>query len=629
MFKKQLSVTLALALAVSLSLASGAVALNYTGRQGNQATFETLEETRASSPSAVATLETNNGRTFKSHPVLDGYPRGTTYVYRSANLFGGRAAARLNTNLLVFAEKSFASKEAALAYLKELGLIAIIDKAIGSVVLVTPADPKAGFGPADQKSYYALQTAMLAQKACEGTAKPATCYSDAEYFGGYGYLYVIGIDAGATFFNNYIASTFDYASRIAGALLINSRIDEIREVASPLPAFLVNAAEAVQAKYRAANGTDAVKGDAATTTYFNQALPLQQVVVSNDANIAAAAVIRKAYDEMFIRSMRIPVVKQGLYSAGTPFQGYGFDQAPYALVDRNPIVDGMTPDGISMVMHQEERFASLKNKAGEYLQTWFEYIPKEVLDKKVPNGTVPLVVANHGGGDDPRLYVDECGWLSLIGKERFIMVAAEKQGITDIVGDALAQLAAYMIKTYPAIDASRVYAAGYSMGGAATMALATGHPQLLAAATNMSGTYDIPAEYEAQFAKIDLPLMFTTSSYDNLRIDWNTGNFTEIPQVMLNKVLKFNEMGQITFDFAKYPMVGFKGDTWSRVTNQDGYDTYTWFLYKQGVPMVGVSYTKDLVHALYPDFAKTGWNYMKHFSRNLKTGEVVYSKYVK
>jgi hypothetical protein len=45
--------------------------------------------------------------------------------------------------------------------------------------------------------------------------------------------------------------------------------------------------------------------------------------------------------------------------------------------------------------------------------------------------------------------------------------------------------------------------------------------------------------------------------------------------------------------------------------------------------MVGVSYTKDLVHALYPDFAKTGWNYMKHFSRNLKTGEVIYSQHVK
>ncbi len=80
-------------------------ALNYSGSQKNQATFETLEEARTSGPKAVATLEGNGGRQFKSHPVLDGYPAGTTFIYRSANLYGGRAAARLNTDILVFVEK--------------------------------------------------------------------------------------------------------------------------------------------------------------------------------------------------------------------------------------------------------------------------------------------------------------------------------------------------------------------------------------------------------------------------------------------------------------------------------------------------------------------------------------------
>ena len=54
----------------------GAFALNYSGSQKNQATFETLEEARVNGPVAVATLDGNNGRTFKSHPVLDGYPEG-------------------------------------------------------------------------------------------------------------------------------------------------------------------------------------------------------------------------------------------------------------------------------------------------------------------------------------------------------------------------------------------------------------------------------------------------------------------------------------------------------------------------------------------------------------------------
>ena len=70
MSKKPSSLKLALALA-AMVLRSVAFALNYTGSQTNQATFETLEEARTNGPAAVATLEGNRGRTFKSHPVLD------------------------------------------------------------------------------------------------------------------------------------------------------------------------------------------------------------------------------------------------------------------------------------------------------------------------------------------------------------------------------------------------------------------------------------------------------------------------------------------------------------------------------------------------------------------------------
>ena len=110
-------------------------------------------------------------------------------------------------------------------------MIEIINQAIGSVVLVTPSDAKAGFTANDQKYYYALQTAMFAQKAIRTTGNKTTYYSDAEYFGGFGYTYVIGIDGGATFLNNYVAGTLDYVSRIAGMLLINGKMENIRNIA--------------------------------------------------------------------------------------------------------------------------------------------------------------------------------------------------------------------------------------------------------------------------------------------------------------------------------------------------------------------------------------------------------------
>jgi hypothetical protein len=297
MLKKQLLFTILLVLIASLLFNPSLFALNYNNRLGNKATFETLEETRISSPAAIASQGTGNVK-FKSHPVLDGYPGESTYVYRSPNLWGGRAN-RSNTNILLFTDKSFQDKAAAFAYLKDLGLINIIDTAIGSVVLITPSDPKSGFTASDQKHYYALQTAMLSLGASERSGDIVTTYSDGDYFGGFGFIYAIGIDGGATFFNNYIASTFDYASRFAGILMINGKMDEVRRVASILPAYLVNATEYVESQYKAANKTNAVKGDTKTTTYFNQALPLQQVVIHRESSPNTAIIISRVYDEIF------------------------------------------------------------------------------------------------------------------------------------------------------------------------------------------------------------------------------------------------------------------------------------------------------------------------------------------
>lgn len=343
--KMQSALLLALPLA-ALCFPPGALALNYSGRQGNKATFETLEEARVNGPASLTALPANRGRNFKSHPALDGFPKNAGFVYRSANLYGGRAA-RSNTNILVYTDKAFADKDAALAYLKGLGLVEIIDQAVGSLVLATPANPAAGFGVADQKGYYALQTAILSLRASERVNNVTSTYAEGDYFGGFGFLYVVGVDGGATFVNNYVAATFDFSSRLAGALLINGKMDPDRKVASLLPAYLVNPTAAVEEKYKTANQTNAVRAEGAAATYYNQTLPLQRVTVAKGA-VDAATAVKQAYTELFSRTMRIPVVRQGLLTAGTPYQGYSFDQAPYSLAARNVAVNGVTPGGIAL-----------------------------------------------------------------------------------------------------------------------------------------------------------------------------------------------------------------------------------------------------------------------------------------
>ncbi len=651
MMKRQSMTKVVLTLAMSFLCVPVAFSLNYSGRQGNKATFETLEEARVSGPVAVATLEGNKGRHFESHPVLDGYPMGTTYIYRSANLYGGRAAARINTDLLVFTDKSFAGKDEALAYLKDLGLIRIIDEAVGSVILVTPSDPKAGFTAKDQKYYYALQTAILAQKGSVTVDKVTTFFSDAEYFGGDGYTYVIGIDGGATFLNNYVAGTFDYVSRIAGMLLVNGTMENIRQVADLVPVYLVNAPDAVIEKYKKANNADAYMRKGDVQTYFDQALPLKRVMVANDANPDAAKYIKDAYYSLFIKALRVPVTKAGMHSASTPYQGGAGDQTPYSLCDRNAVINDVTADGIHVIHHSEETFSDIKTAEGEYLQTWFDYLPEEVLNGTAPKGTVPLFLALHGGGDDPRQYVDEIGLLSLAGKERFAIVAPEHQNIgfsmrgginalgqpnsrgEGILSEVLPRFVKYILKQYPALDPSRVYVTGYSMGGGATFRAVNGDPSVFAAAIPMAASpYTGTAEQVAQFQKAHLPIMFTTSSFD-LPGAFNPaqGTIAVAYQNEINNFLGYDGMKKIdAYDFKAYPISGFKADKIVTIKLNGEYNNTRWYINNsEGVPMVALSYTENLNHALYPEYAKIAWDFAKHYSRDQKTGEIHYNSYAK
>jgi dienelactone hydrolase len=318
-----------------------------------------------------------------------------------------------------------------------------------------------------------------------------------------------------------------------------------------------------------------------------------------------------------------------MYSAGTPFSGYNFDEAPYSLCSRNALIEGVTKDGIHLISHQgEDRFAGMKSQAGEYLDTWYEYLPDEVLDKTAAKGSVPLILGNHGGGDDPRQFVDEMGLLALAGKERVAVVAGDHQSLpNDVRGPALTALVKYMLTTYPALDPSRVYAIGYSMGGGATYTVGYYEPGLFAAIAPIAGTNVEPTAAEvAKFANRQLPIYLSTSSYDVRRLQAACGRINDNLANQVKRWSGFNGVAPFQFDFGAYKLSGFPGDSWSVETINNEYGSYTWYLNNdKGIPMVALNYVKDLIHALYPEYANIAWEYMKHFSRDRQTSAIKYN----
>jgi len=304
-----------------------------------------------------------------------------------------------------------------------------------------------------------------------------------------------------------------------------------------------------------------------------------------------------------------------------------------SLCERNAVINDKTLDGIHVISHSEDKFSEVKTSNGEYLQTWFEYLPEEVLNNTAPAGTVPLILANHGGGDDPRQFVEEIGILPLAGTERFAIVAPEHQNIGNILSESLPLLVKYMLETHPALDPSRVYVTGYSMGGAATLRAINGEPSLFAAAVPMAAAgYTGNEEQQAKLQKARLPVMFTTSSFDlGGAFDQVNGTIARGYQSQINLFLGYNGMKQIeAYDFETYPVIGFKANRMIRIKSNGEYDTYRWYLNDDnGVPMVAVSYTMNLQHALYPEYGKIAWEFFKHYSRDQETDAIKYNPNVR
>ena len=630
-------ICLLLCLVMALSCVN-ALAFNYQQRFDNEPTFETLEEARVN---AVEYLSGYMGKDYVADPALDTYPQGTTYIMRSSGIYSAKSAGpRMNTTILVYTEESFETKEDAKAFLVNLGLDKIIEEAVGSVVLVTPASPvtegssgiTGGFGQADQYAFFQLQAAMtnINGNVTGGAA------ADNNYYGGLTYRYIIGIDGGATFINNYIASTFDYVTRIAGMLLVGGDMERIRDVASFVPVYLVNPSSMAVEKYKAANEVDAWSYDGDDVAYFNQQQPLQKVVVSAATELNAE-LVDTVYHNFLIKAMRNAVIRSGLHNASTLYAGYNFNQAPYSLDRRNAIVNGRTADGLVVTEHHEDRFKEIcREDDGEYIDTWWEVLPEEVLNGTAPEHSVPLVLCNHGSGDDPMQYVDETGWLLVAGDSRVALAVPFHQNIgtsfdPGIRYQALPALVEYMLEQYPALDPSRVYATGYSMGGGATYATIYGKPELFAAVVPMAAMPRVSVATEEQaalFDNLDLPIMITTSTAD---LYVTNEHLTDEYEDIVNMILGFNGIApHAEPDFETYKITGFKADHFKQVVINNQFNNYTWtFDNADGIPMVSINVTDFLPHGLYPQYGLIAWDFMSHYARNTETLEVIYTPYVR
>jgi pimeloyl-ACP methyl ester carboxylesterase len=615
--------------------------LKYYNRQGNPATFETLDEVCANAPAATAPLTGNFRIPRITNPKLVDFPKGLVYIYRSPNLYGGETAARNNTSFIVFSDKRYETKEEAYDYLKGLGLIDIINEAIGTILLEMP-EKDVGYGESYLQRCYTLHNALYTQKAYIEVDGERRCPAESEYCGGYGKTYMFGEGAGATFMNNFIAGSRDeLIGRVAGYFTYGGEMAEEVKVSQYVPAYIVNGSDTAVHKFREANDTDSYSFSDGVAEFYNSQVPFRKVCVASDTEGDVGKWMAKAFRDMFMYLQRSDNVSTKYLepTVTNPYQGYISDPpiSRFALSPRNPIFNGNTAVGDLQVtfMYDGERFSHIKAtgggfmaEEGAYLDTWYEVVPQEVLNNTAPKHSVPLLLANHGGGDDHLMFLDETGILLTAGREGFAVVAPMHSGITSIAGEAFPLLVKYMLDKYPSLDPERVYVTGYSMGGQATYNCIAAHPEIFAAAAPMAMPLrNIPESARELYKKYDLPTMLITSTYDFAAWDVEHGHPNEGGLACLQVYCEFNGIAPVKeFDFAKYPMIGRPSDSFKLTVINGEWRNFEWLINNdKGVPMVGLNVTEYQQHSLWPGYADIAFSFLRRYRRCAETGEIIYN----
>ena len=654
--RKLFALVLALMLVMSLVPAHAAQYLGFFNQLGNEAGFDWLEDAHAKAPEEVTKYYNNGTRTYKPSPLLDDYPQKTAVVYRSAGWFGGQTAVRNNTSITVFVDKHFADLDEAKAYLESLGLIDLIDSVVGSVVLVTPADGKA-FGEEDLANYNDLHAAMFNQRTMESGEVTYT-HADSEYFGAYGKVYLIGIDGGATFINNCIAPGDKWViGHFAGLLLVNGEMEEGKTPSNYVPAYLVNGTETALAAYKAVNGTDESAEEAGKEIFTNSGAPLRKVISVKADTADLKPIVEDAFLSLFMQAQRLKNISSPDVLANET-QYLDVLAAPpaqlYSLSPRNAIINGVTQKGgLVVTAHHSDMFSDVQTSDGEYLEFWYDALPEAVISNTAPEHSVPLVLALHGTQDDPLMFMDEIGWLSVAGEENLAIISpfTEGQVITNgpgnddtsyttldgIMKTVLPKLVSYMLETYPALDPSRVYVSGYSMGGGSTYRAVYGGTDMFAACAPQAGMagamlYGPGAMLEPDeedvlaLQLVGMPTMIMTSTND-LGFDKTNGCLTNDTLFSVDQFAAVNGLTVAeSYDFEKYPIIGMEMDQFDVLLLNGEWRDFRWSRNNEaGVPVLAVNCIEYLSHTLYPGHAQVAYDYMKHFSRDPETGLTVYN----
>ena len=498
----------------------------------------------------------------------------------------------LNSVVFVYPDSPYDTREKSWEALSKTGLIEIAEEEAVYVImpLMVAGDT---WSEADLRLYYESQYYLAGGDIYE---YPSMQYERLVFNN---LQYVIAEGNGATFVNNILSQ---HAARIAGILTFGGRMNKSIKGGLALPAYLVDADEAAVSYYKAVNKTDA---EVKAGVFENSSYKLKKVITVKGGNAFNKAIISDAWKQIFSRTSRVCVTDNVVLNNKVKSEWVLMERPNYREL------------GIKRIEHKKEKLPD------GTITTWYDFVPEMVLSN--PKTKVPLVITLHGMGDDPIYQAGSNGWIAKAGEKGFIVISPSYPGPTEEGEKVVLAILDYAQQTYP-IDETRVYLAGYSMGGAATIKIGLKNAGKFAAIAPMGATGYHDDSFMAYMNSIknntEMPFAMIIGTEDDPDVttdeQGNRGVSGGGPlKDGLKLLMEINNIDNSNPDYVLYPYWGYP-TYHPRIHTSRDLKYHVSYMYREGYnkAIAKLVLFEKAGHAHSDYYATLAWDFFSMFSRS-------------
>jgi hypothetical protein len=297
---------------------------------------------------------------------------------------------------------------------------------------------------------------------------------------------------------------------------------------------------------------------------------------------------------------------------------------------------GMEPE---VIKYWDDKGIKKVDQNADPRTRWIAYVPKEALEK---NNTKKFPLIFNMPHDD-LFSAEGRGYAELAAKERLIVVIPSATDLEDILA-----LYTKVVKMYP-VDTSRFYMSGFSFTGFRTQEFTFRHPEVLAAIAFDCHLWPFMWQKPEKWivdnlAKQKMPMIMYVGNADfGIPLPLNVGMYDDktrmgadqmhTPQDNIDRAnmwFRINGVREITYD-ESFAMAKSTNKvereigapvSRSKIAKIDDTEYYFGdFVSKDGVYRTRFISMDNIPHFVFGSMAEVTWEFLKHFSRDLKTGE--------